>query len=120
MQKVDVNDSGIDGKLVSFTVGGCWMIFAIMCMAGKNICLFLNPLPLVLKGLTGIVVYGYVGGIGGGDLETVFVYWTVIGLFLSWCFHKTNRWWTIIAIAAVVQLVLSGLALFPAMLLAGR
>lgn len=120
MQKADLNESAIDGKLVSYTVGGCWMIFALMYLPGKNICLFLNPLPLLLKAVVGILVYGYVGGTGGWELETVFVYWTLVGLFLSWCFHKTDRWGTIITIAAMAQLVLSALAFFPAMLLAGR
>ena len=96
------------------------MVFALMCLGGKTLCLFLNPLPLLLKGIAGIVVYGYVGGTRGWNLETIFLYWTVLGLTLSWCFHKSERSSLIIAIAAGVHLVLSVLAFIPAMLLAGR
>jgi len=124
MQNVSVNDSAITWRPVGYTVAGCWMVFALMCLAGKQLCLFLNPLPLLIKGIAGIVVYGYVGGTRGWDLEIVFVYWTMIGLILSWCFHKSKRSprviMTIIAIAAGLHLVLSALAFIPAMLLAGR
>ena len=117
------NDSTINWKLVGYTVGGCWMIFAFMFLPGKKIGLFLNPLPIVLKGLTAIIVYGYVGGIRG-EVEIVFVYWSVMGLLLAWCLHKSKRnpltVIAIIAIAGGLHVFLSTLALFPAMIIAGR
>lgn len=122
--KVQVNDSAVNWKLVAYTVGGCWIIFAFMFVQGKTLGVFLNPLPILLKGLAGIIVYGYVGGIRVGDVETIFVYWNVIGLLLAWCLHRSKRnptiVITIITIAGVVHIVLSALALFPAMLFAGR
>lgn len=86
--------------------------------------MFLNPLPILLKGLAGIIVYGYVGGTSGWDVEIIFVYWSAIGLVLAWCLHRFERnavtAMAIIAVAGVVHVGLSALALFPAMLLAGR
>ena len=125
MQAEHVNDSAIDGKLIAYPVIGCWMIFAsTFLLLGKQIGLFLNPLPILLKGLAAIIVYGYVGGIRVGDVETIFVYWSVIGLLLAWCLHKTKRnpstVITIIAVAGGLHVILSVLALFPAMLLGGR
>ena len=124
MEKAGAHDSAINWKLVGYTVSGCWIIFALMFLEGKTLGVFLNPLPILLKGLVGIIVFGYVGGIGGGDVETIFVYWNVIGLLLAWCFHKTKRnaetVSAIITTAVLVHVVLSALAFFPAMLLAGR
>ena len=124
MQKVRVNDSAINWKLVGYAVASCWMMFAVTFLPGKQIGLFLNPLPILLKGLAGIVVYGYVGGFRFGNVETIFVYWNVIGLLLAWCLHKSKRKpgtvIAIITVAAVLHVVLSALALFPTMLLAGR
>lgn len=125
MQKVHVNDSAINWKLVGYTVAGCWIMFALTFLPGKQLGLFLNPLPILLKGLAGIVVYGYVGGFRFfGDVETIFVYWNVVGLLLAWCLHKTKSkpgvLIAIITTAAVLHVVLSALALFPTMLLAGR
>ena len=124
MQKVRVNDSAINWRLVGYTLAGCWMMCAVTFLPGKQIGLFLNPLPILLKGLAGIVVYGYVGAIRFGNVETIFVYWNVIGLLLALCLHKSRgKPGTVIAIitiAAVLNVVLSALALFPTMLLAGR
>ena len=124
MQKERVNDSPINWKLVGYSLAGCWMMFALPFLLGRQMAMFLNPLPILLKGLAGIVVYGYMGGIRIGDLETIFLYWNVIGLLLAWCLHKSkgkpSTVIAIISIAAVLHIVLSALALFPAMLLAGR
>ena len=125
MQEVPVNDSAINWKLVGYTLAGCWVMFALTFLPGKQLGLFLNPLPILLKGLAGIVVFGYVGGFRFfGDVETIFVYWTVIGLLLAWCLHKGQRTpglvVVIITVTAVLHVVLSALALFPTMLLAGR
>ena len=124
MEKVRVNDSPINWKLVGYTVAGCWMMFAVPFMLGKQMGLFLNPLPLLLKGLAAILIYGYVGGIRFGNVETIFIYWSVIGLLLAWCLHKSKRKpstvVTIIAVTGMLHVLLSALALFPAMILAGR
>lgn len=120
MQKVTVN-----WKLFAYTLGGCWLIFASMfLLLGEQIAMFLNPLPILLKGLAGGLIYGYVGATSGWDVEIIFVYWSVIGLVLACCLHRFERnavnVMAIIAIAGVVHVGLSALALFPAMLLAGR
>jgi hypothetical protein len=112
-------------KLVGYTLAGCWMMCALTFLPGKQIGLFLNPLPILLKGLAGIVVFGYVGGFRFfGDVGTIFVYWNVIGLLLAWSLHKTQHIPgavnVIVTVAAVLHVVLSALALFPTMLLAGR
>lgn len=123
MQKERVNDSAINWKLVGYTVGGCWIIFALMFLQGRQLGIFLNPLPILLKALVGILVYGYVGGTGGWEVETIFVYWTMLGLSLAWCLHWSKRnsmTGAIILIGVGLHVVLSVLALFPAMLLAGR
>ena len=114
----------VNWKLVGYAVGGCWLVFAFLFLPGKQIGLFLNPFPIVLKALIGGAIYGYVGAAGGWDIETIFVCWTVIGLVLAWCLHKFKRnpvnVTPIIAVVGVVHVGLSALALFPAMLIAGR
>jgi hypothetical protein len=120
-----VKGSSINWKLVGYTVGGCWLLFASMfVLLGKQIAMFLNPLPILVKGLAGGLIYGYVGATSGWDVETIFIYWSVIGLVLAWCLHRFERNTmtviTIIAITCVVHVGISALALFPAMLLAGR
>jgi hypothetical protein len=119
-ENVRVDDSAIDWKLVSYTVGSCWSIFFLTYLGGMTLTLFLNPLPIVLKGLAGGLIYGYVGATSGWDLETIFFYWTVLGLLLSWCIHKTKRKTLPIMIFTFVHIGLSVLALFPAMLMNGR
>ena len=112
----------VNWKLVGYTVGGCWIVFALTFVQGKKIGMFLNPLPILLKSLVGIIVYGYVGGTRWA-VETIFVYWTVIGLLLAWFLHLSKHkpaTITIITVAGMLHVVLSVLALFPAMLLAGR
>jgi hypothetical protein len=95
-----------------------------MFLTGKQIGLFLNPFPIVLKAVVAGLIYGYVGAAGDRDVETIFVYWTVMGLVLAWCLHKFERnpvnVTAIIGVAGVVHVVVSVLALFPAMLIAGR
>lgn len=119
-EKARVNDSAIDWKLVCYTVASCWSIFFLTYLEGKTLTLFLNPLPIVVKGLVGGLIYGYVGATSGWDLETVFFYWTVLGLLLSWFIHKTKSRTLPIMIFAFVHIVLSVLAFFPAMLMGGR
>ena len=119
------NDSGTNWRIVGYTVGGCWLIFASMfLLLGKQIAMFLNPLPILLNALAGMLIYGHVGGTSGGDVEIIFVYWSVIGLVLAWCLHRFERnvvtVSTITGVTAVVHVGLSALALFPNMLLAGR
>ena len=92
-----------------------------MCLMGETFAAFLNPIPILVKGLVGGAVYGYVGSTGGHNLEAIFVYWTVLGSLLSWCLHKTERKRIlIIVVAGVLHFVASALALFPAMILGGR
>jgi hypothetical protein len=91
-----------------------------MLLLGKQLFLFLNPFPIVLEGIIGIVVYGYVGGTGGRNFEAIFIYWTVVGLGLSWLFHKSHERASIITFTAMLHLILLGLSLFPMMLLNGR
>lgn len=117
-----MNDSAINWKVVAYTVGGCWLIFAFMfLLLGKDLAVFLNPFPIVVKGVVGIVIYGYVGSTSGRDVETIFVYWTLVGLALSWLLHKIKRYRPVIfVLAAFLHLVLSALTLFPMMLFNGR
>lgn len=90
-------------------------------LLGEQLAVFLNPLPLFVKAIFGILVYGYVGGTGGWNIETIFVYWTLVGLGLSWLFHKIEgKSAMIIAVVAFSHLVLSALTLIPMMLLNGR
>lgn len=117
-----MSDSGINWRIVAYTVGGCWLIFGFMLLLlGRDFALFLNPFPLLVKAIFGIIVFGYVGGTGGWNVETVFIYWTLLGLLLSWLFHvTTSKRVLIISLAVVFHLVLSALTLFPMMLIHGR
>ena len=89
-------------------------------LLGEQLALFLSPFPLFVKALFGILVFGYVGGTGGGNMETIFVYWTLVGLGLSWLFHKIEGKSAVIIVFALSHLVLSALTLIPMMLLNGR
>ena len=89
-------------------------------LLGEQLAVFLNPLPLFVKAVFGILVYGYVGGTGGRTIETIFVYWTLIGIGLSWLFHKLESKSTPIIVIFFLHLVLSALTLIPMMLLNGR
>ena len=108
--------------MVTYTVGGCWLIFGFMLLLlGRDIALFLNPFPILVKGIFGMLVYGYVGSTGGRNIETVFIYWTFVGLVVSWLFHKLpHARAVIIAVVAVLHVVLAALSLFPMMLINGR
>ena len=107
-------------RVVAFAVGGCWLIFALMLLLlGEHLTVFHNPFPLFIKAIFGILVYGYVGGTGGWTIETIFVYWTLAGLGLSWLFHKTPRK-SAVFVFFVLHVVLSALTLIPMMLLVGR
>jgi hypothetical protein len=116
-----MNDSQINWRLVAYTVGGCWLIFAFVLLLGEQLALFLNPLPILVKGIFGMLVYGYEGSTSGRNLEAIFVYWTLVGLGLSWLLHNRKRKLaSIIAVTALLHLVLFALALFPMMILNGR
>ena len=91
-----------------------------MLLLGKQLAVFLNPLPILVKGIFGILVYGYIGSTSGRNLEAIFVYWTLVGLGLSWLLHNSKSRPAIIAFAAMLHLLMSGLALFPMMILGGR
>ena len=115
-----MNVSAINWRLVASTVGCCWLVFALMwLLLGGQLAVFLNPLPLFVKAVCGILIYGYVGGIGVGNIATILVYWTLVGLGLSWLFHKLDDKSTVITIFAIVHVVLSALTLIPMMLLNG-
>ena len=117
-----MNNSAINWKPVAYTVGVCWLIFAFMLLLGEQLFVFLNPLPLLVKAIFGMLVFGYMGSTGGRTLDytAIFVYWTLVGLGLSWLLHNSNRKSAIIALTALLHLVLSALTLFPMMLLNGR
>ena len=116
-----MNHSKINWKVVTYVVGGCWLIFAFMLLLGKQLVLFLNPFPLLVKAIFGILVYGYVGGTSGHDVEAIFVYWTLVAVGLSWLLHKIkHRRVLIIVLTALLHLVLSALTLFPMMIINGR
>lgn len=116
-----MNDSAINWKAVAYTVGGCWLIFAFMLLLGEHLTVFFNPFPIVVKGIFGMLVYGYQGSTSGRNLEAIFVYWTLVGLGLSWLLHNSKRKpGAIIAFTALLHLVLFALTLFPMMLLFGR
>ena len=68
-ENVRVDDSAIDWKLISYTVGSCWSIFFLTYLGGMTLTLFLNPLPIVVKGLAGGLIYGYVGAPVAGILK---------------------------------------------------
>ena len=116
-----MNDSAINWKPVAYTVGVCWLIFAFMLLLGEQFFVFLNPLPIVVKGIFGMLVFGYEGSTSGRNLEAIFVYWTLVGLGLSLLLHNSKRKpAAIIAFTALLHLVLFALTLFPMMLLFGR
>ena len=117
-----MNDSSINWRMVIYSVGSCWLIFGLMLvLLGRSFTLFLNPLPLLVKAIFGMIVFGYVGGTGGWEIETVFVYWTLFGLSLAWLFHqfRSNREWIIVG-AAMLHVILAALSLVPMMLIGGR
>ena len=88
---------------------------------GKELAVFFNPFPIVIKSVFGMLVFGYVGSTSGGNVEAIFIYWTLIGLGLSWVLHKVKRQRAvIIACTVMLHLVLSALTLFPMMIFNGR
>lgn len=91
----------------------------MLALLGEQLAVFLNPFPLFVKAFVGILVFGYVGGTGGRSIETIFIYWTLVGLGLSWLFHKIERKPAVIVVG-LLHLVLSALTLIPMMLLNGR
>ena len=93
-----------------------------MLLLGEQLFVFLNPLPLLVKAIFGMLVFGYMGSSGGRTLDfiAIFVYWTLVGLGLSWLLHNSKRKPAIIALTALLHLVLFALTLFPMMLLVGR
>ena len=119
-------DSRINWKQVAYAVGSCWLIFALLYLLGVAlrlpfILLLLSPFPIVVKAIYGGLVYGYVGSTRGRDVEAVFVYWTLVGLWLSWWLHKSkSKPAVVIGLTALLHIVLSALAFFPMMLLGGR
>ena len=117
-----MTDSAINWRVVTYTVGGCWLIFVLMfVLLGRDIALFLNPFPIVVKAIFGVLLYGYVGGTSGRNVETVLIYWTFVGLCLSWLFHKIRHKHALIVVAAVmIHIVVSALSLFPMMIINGR
>lgn len=88
-------------------------------LLGEQLAVFLNPLPLFVKAICGILIFGYAGGIGGGNIETILVYWTLVGLGLSWLFHRLEDKSAMITVVALIHLVLSALTLIPMMFLNG-
>ena len=92
----------------------------MLLLLGEQLAVFLNPFPLFVKAIFGILVYGYVGGTGGWNIEAIFVYWTLVGLGLSWLIHKMDGKSAVIIVFALIHLVLSALTLIPMMLLNGR
>jgi len=114
-----MNDSAIDWKVVAYAVGGCWLIFGVTFLLGVPV--WFSPLPILVKAVWGGVVYGYVGSTSGRNLEAVFVYWTLFGVWLSWRLHKSERkWQRVIAEGAVLHLVLWAVTVFPMMIVGGR
>jgi predicted cobalt transporter CbtA len=112
-----VNDSAINWRVVARTVGGCWLTFVLMwLLLGEQLAVFLNPVPLFVKAIAGILVYGYVGG----NIAAIFVYWTLVGLVLSWLFHKFDDKSSVVMVFALLHLVVSALMLIPMMFLNGR
>jgi hypothetical protein len=110
----------LNWRVVARAVGGCWLVVVLMLLLfGKQLTVFLNPLPLFVKAIFGILIYGYAGGIGGGAIETIFVYWTLAGLALSWLFHKIEGKSTVVTVFVLSHVVLSALTLIPMMLLNG-
>ena len=106
-------------------MGGCWLIFALLYLLGIALRLplifYLSPFPIVVKAIFGGLVYGFVGSTSGHDVEAVFVYWTLVGVWLSWWLHK-SKWKpaVIIGLTALLHLVLAAFAFFPMVLLGGR
>lgn len=92
----------------------------MLILPGEQLTLFLNPLALFVKAILGILIYGYVGGTGGWNVEIIFVYWTLVGLGLSWLFHKLDSKAAVIFVIAILHAVLSALTMFPMMFLNGR
>ena len=114
-------DSAINWRIVVYTIAGCWLIFGLMLvLLGEKLAVFLNPLPILIKAIFGGLIYGYVGGTKGWNAETIFVYWTLVGIGLSWLLHKKINPAVIIIVAAVLHVILSVLSLLPMMLIGGR
>ena len=121
-----MRDSKINWKLIAYAVGGCWLMFAVLYPLGlalrlKFLVFLATPFPIVAKAIFGGLVYGYAGSTRKHDLAAVFVYWTLLGLVLSWLLHKSKRKPTfIIGLISVIHIVLSLLTFFPMVLLGGR
>jgi len=114
-----MNESAINWKVVAYAIGGCWLIFGVTGLLG--VAGFFSPMPVLVKAVWGIIVYGYVGGTSGRNLEAIFVYWTLFGGWLSRRLHRSGRKpHRIVAQAAVLHLVLWAVALLPTMILGGR
>src|SRR5262245_35386212 len=84
---VIIDSVPIDWKTVACTVGGCWMIFGLTGFLGSAV--HVAPVALLIATVLCMVLDVNLGP--GHELEIIFVYWTLVGVWLSWRMHKTHR-----------------------------
>jgi len=115
---VIIDGAPIDWKAVAWTVGGCWMIFGLTVLLGSAV--HVAPVALLVAGLSCWVLGISFGP--GHELEIIFVYWTLVGVWLCWRMHRTNRpAIDVVSHGLILHLVVNLVAWLPtAILIFGR
>jgi len=111
---VILDSQWIDWKAVAYTVGGCWMICGLTGILGSA------PHVAPVAILVAAVVDWVLGlGLGSGhEFEIIFVYWTLVGVWLSWRMHTGNRFaHEVIGQGVVLHIVVNLVAWLPTAIL---
>ena len=107
---VSIDSAPIDWNTVAWTVGGCWMIFGLTGFLGSAV--HVAPVALLIATVLCMVLDVNPGP--GHELEIIFVYWTLVGVWLSWRMHKTDRpAIDVISRGLILHLVVNIVAWFP-------
>ena len=101
-------------RRVGYVVLGCWLLWALLEIAGRTLHWPLNPIPSLAAGIFAIAVHGYVGAGSRYVLVFGFLYWGLFGFLLSpWLQTDKKEWTMVIIVALMIHLMFSALALVP-------
>jgi hypothetical protein len=104
----------LNWRHIGYAVLGCWLLWALLEIAGRTSGWPLNPIPSLAAGIFGIAVHGYVGA--GSRYVLIFglLYWALFGFLLSPLLRSEKNDWTMVIIGALmVHVIISALALVP-------
>lgn len=101
-------------RRVGYVVLGCWLLWALLEVAGRTLHWPLNPIPSLAAGIFAIAVHGYVGAGSRYVMIFGFLYWGLFGFLLSpWLQSDKKEWTRVIIIALMIHVMFSALALVP-------